>query len=176
MARILLAGAPRSGTTWLGEALGRCQDVRYVDEPDGFRTAFAFRVMRELGENPRLAPRTDAPEYERLWAGAFAGGVAPTGLGGRVAERLYLRAGTDARRRARAGGGVDAGLRVATALARPAVSDGTTANVVVKSVQCCRSIEWLVDRFAPVTIVLARNPLNAIASWRDLEFARHPSE
>ena len=176
MARILLAGAPRSGTTWLGQALGRCRDVRYVDEPDGFRTAFAFRVMRQVGENPRLASGADAPDYERLWAGAFAGGAAPSGVGGRVAERAYRRAGTDARRRARAGGGTAVGLRVATALARPAVADRVTANVVVKSVQCCRSIEWLVDRFAPVTIVVARDPLNAIASWRDLDFARHPSE
>src|SRR5215471_6572850 len=105
MARILLAGAPRSGTTWVGQALGCCRDVRYVDEPDGFRTAFAFRVMLGVGENPRLVPGEAAPEYERLWAGAFAGGQPAPGPLAWVAERAYHRAGTEARRQARGGDG-----------------------------------------------------------------------
>jgi hypothetical protein len=176
MARILLAGAPRSGTTWVGQALGFCRDVRYVDEPDGFRTAFAFRVMLEVGENPRLEPGTAAPDYERLWAGAFAGGQLAPGPVAWAAERAYRHAGTDARRRARAGDGTTPALRIAAALARPPVADRVARDVVVKSVQSSRSVEWVADRFAPRTIVLARHPLNAIASWRDLDFARWPSE
>jgi hypothetical protein len=67
-------------------------------------------------------------------------------------------------------------LRIARAAARPPVADPSVINVVAKSVQCARSIEWIVDRFAPATVVLSRHPLNAIASWRDLDFVRNPRE
>ena len=100
MGRVLLAGVPRSGTSWTGEALGHAANVAYVDEPDGFRDAFAFRVMMRYGENPALAPGEDAPEYERLWAGAFAGGRAPSGLKARLAQRAYLSVETPVRQHA----------------------------------------------------------------------------
>jgi hypothetical protein len=31
---ILIAGLPRSGTTWVGEVISQAKDVRYVFEPD----------------------------------------------------------------------------------------------------------------------------------------------
>jgi len=83
MARILLAGVPRSGTSWTGSALGATPGTRYVDEPDGFRDAFAFKVMMEFGENARLEPGAVAPDYRTLWAGAFAGGVRAPGAAAR---------------------------------------------------------------------------------------------
>jgi hypothetical protein len=176
MVRVLLAGAPRSGTSWTAGALGRCAGARLVDEPDGFRDAFAFRTMMQLGENPRLAPGAAAPDYERLWAGVFAGGAPPRGPAARLAAWTYHRAGTDARRRARAEGRPNPWLRIAVAAARPPVPDPGVEHVVAKSVQCARSIEWIVDRFAPTTVVLARHPLNAIASWRELGFVRNARE
>ena len=33
-ARVLVAGLPRSGTTWVGEVLGRTAGARYLHEPD----------------------------------------------------------------------------------------------------------------------------------------------
>ena len=93
MARILLAGVPRSGTSWTGRALGTTPGTRYVDEPDGFRDAFAFKVMMEFGENARLEPGAAAPDYRSLWAGAFAGGVRAPGAAARFAEWTYHRAG-----------------------------------------------------------------------------------
>ena len=176
MVRILLAGAPRSGTSWTGHALGHCDQVRYVDEPDGFRDAFAFRTMMQLGENPRLAPGDPAPDYERLWAGVWAGGTRARGLAARVASRAYRRAGTEARRRARGEGVATPLLRLAMAAARPPAAGSAAEHLVAKSVQCARSIEWIVDRFAPTTVVLSRHPLNAIASWRDLGFVRNQRE
>ncbi|MGZ4675028.1 MAG: hypothetical protein ACXVJ7_03200 [Acidimicrobiia bacterium] len=176
MHRVLLAGAPRSGTSWTGQALGCCAGVRYVDEPDGFRGADAFRVMMRYGENPQVAPGSSAPEYAALWDGVFAGARAPSSPTARLAAWAYHRAGTDARRRARAGGPMTLSLRVATALARPPVADPRVGVVVVKSVQCAGSIEWLAARYSPVTVVLSRHPLNAIASWRDLGFVRNPRE
>ncbi len=176
MVRVLLAGAPRSGTSWTAGALGSCAGVRLVDEPDGFRGAFAFRTMMQLGENPRLMPGDVAPDYERLWAGVFSGAAPPRGVLARLGGRMYRRAGTERRRQARADGRPGVGLRVAMAAAGPPGADAHCAHVVAKSVQCARSIEWIVDRFAPTTVVLARHPLNAIASWRDLGFVRNPRE
>jgi hypothetical protein len=176
MARFLLAGVPRSGTSWTGEALGHAEGVGYVDEPDGFRDAFAFRVMMQHGENPALAPGDAAPDYQRLWAGAFAGGLAPSGFRGRIAQRAYRSVDTPVRQRARAGEGVAPALRIAQWFARPPEADPTLQHVLVKSVQCARSIEWIQQKFEPQVVLLFRHPLNALASWRDLGFVRNPRE
>lgn len=176
MVTVLLAGVPRSGTSWTGEALGRCAGARYVDEPDGFRDAYAFRLMMELGEHPWLEPGTDHPHYAALWRGAFAGGARSHSPLARGAEWAYHRAGTDARRVARATGKETPWLRLARAAARPPVAAPDADHVVAKSVQCQGSLEWIAEQFRPVVIVLTRHPLNVVASWRDLHFVRNPRE
>ena len=75
---LLIVGVPRSGTTWTGRVLGRTEGAVYVNEPDGFRDPFAFRVMLARGENPIVGVGESASDYERLWRGALAGGD-PTG-------------------------------------------------------------------------------------------------
>ncbi len=180
MAPILLAGVPRSGTSWTGRALGLTLGTRYVDEPDGFRDAFAFKVMMELGENAQLEPGAAAPDYRRLWAGAFAGGQRAPGARARFGEWTYHRAGTPARQHARAGGEPSRWLRAALANAAPPVADPHARNVLVKSVQCALAVEWLAHEFAPSVVVLFRHPLNTIASWREMGFVasetRNPRE
>jgi hypothetical protein len=180
MARILLAGVPRSGTSWTGQALGVTPGTRYVDEPDGFRDAFAFKVMMAFGENARLDPGAAAADYRRLWAGAFAGGVRASGIGARFAEWTYHRAGTPARRRARRGDDVSPWLQAALRTAVPPVADPEARHVVVKSVQCALAAEWISQEFGPRVVVLFRHPLNTIASWRDMGFeasvVRNPRE
>ena len=180
MARILLAGVPRSGTSWTGQALGLTPGVRYVDEPDGFRDAFAFKVMMAFGENAHLEPGAVAPDYRRLWAGAFAGGRPASGPRERFAAWTYHRAGTPARRRARAGDGMSPWLWAAVATAAPPVADPDARHVLVKSVQCTLATEWIAREFSPRVVVLFRHPLNTIASWRDMGFvasgARNPRE
>jgi hypothetical protein len=176
MSRVLLAGVPRSGTSWTGAALGKTAGTTYVDEPDGFRGPYSLKVMLQLGENPELAPGTPAIDYERLWIGAFTGGATPRDAFGRLGALAYKRAGVDARRAARAGEGVHPWVRLAVTAARPPVAAAETRNVLVKSVQCARSIEWIDEHFAPQIVVLRRNPLNTVASWRDLDFVRNPRE
>jgi hypothetical protein len=180
MARILLAGVPRSGTSWTGQALGTTPGTRYVDEPDGFRDAFAFKVMMECGENARLDPGAVAPDYRRLWAGAFAGGLRAPGAAARFAEWTYHRAGTPARRRARRGDRISPWLQAALRTAAPPVADPRARHVVVKSVQCGLAVAWLAQEFGPQVVVLFRHPLNTIASWREMGFVasgdRNPRE
>ena len=176
MGPYLLVGVPRSGTSWTGETLGRAQGVRYVDEPDGFRDPFPFRVMLELGENPAIAPGASVADYERLWAGSFSGGMPPRGLRSRISNRAYHSVATEDRQRARAGQGIVPALRLAARCAQPPVADPGAAHVLVKSVQCARSVEWIVQRFEPRVALILRNPLNALASWRDFGFAKNPRE
>jgi hypothetical protein len=176
MGRVLLAGVPRSGTSWTGAALGKTAGTTYVDEPDGFRGPYALKVMLHRGENPELAPGTPAIDYERLWIGAFAGGAMPRDVFGRLGTFAYQRAGVDARRAARAGEGMHLWVRIAVTAARPRVAVPESRNILVKSVQCARSIEWIDEHFAPQVVVLRRNPLNTVASWRDLDFVRNPRE
>jgi hypothetical protein len=175
MSRVLIVGVPRSGTTWTGRTLGHTEDTSYVNEPDGFREPFAFRVMLGLGEQPLLEPGDRARDYERLWAGAFDGGRQPGTRRDRAARFLYDRAPVEDRRAARATGRPSPGLRLAARLAVP-LAPTASANVVVKSVQSILSLDWVFERFRPRVLVVERNPLNVLASWSELGFVRKPSD
>ncbi|MGH9000682.1 MAG: hypothetical protein ACRDY7_14985 [Acidimicrobiia bacterium] len=163
--RVLVAGIPRSGTTWLGKALG-ATGAGYVHEPDNhLQVPQAWCAKQGLGSYPALDPGTAAPEYERLWEAAFGGGQR-TGLrynSARLMHRAVPRAGR--RSLHGAGGSPAAGtLRLAGTLARSAPPQ-QRSRVVVKSVFCARSIEWLADRFSPSVVVIERHPFAVIASW-----------
>ena len=104
MSALLIAGVPRSGTTWIGRALGHTENTAYVNEPDGFRDPLAFRTMLAYGENPVLEPGEPAPDMEALWTGALAGGRPAGTVRDRLARALYERTPLDAAAR-RAGAG-----------------------------------------------------------------------
>jgi hypothetical protein len=176
MSALLIAGVPRSGTTWIGRALGHTEQTAYVNEPDGFRDPFAFRTMLAHGENPILDPGDTAVDVERLWAGALAGGQPAGTLRDRAARSLYDRTPLDDRRAARARGHATgrAGLVARFAVARVAAPDAS--RVVVKSVQSALALEWIVERFGPHVLVVERNPFNVLASWNELGFVRNPRE
>lgn len=176
MASFLLVGLPRSGTSWVGQALSRGPGVRYLDEPDGFREAFPFRVMMRYGESPILDRSDPAPDYERLWRGILAGGLETRDPRGMLGQLAFERAGTQARRNARAGSGTSFLLRVAERTAQPPRPDLNAQHVFVTSVQCMGSLDWIVERFAPRVIILFRSLLNTIASWHELEYMRNPRE
>ena len=58
--------------------------------------------------------------------------------------------------------------RAALALAVPPGPVAEARHVVVKSVHCALSIEWIVQRFSPTVLVVERDPRNVMASWMDL--------
>lgn len=176
MARFLLVGLPRSGTTWVATSLTHGPNIRYLDEPDGFREPFPFRVMMRYGENPILAVDDPAREYDRLWRGIYGGGFRSHSVRGRIAQTAFDRAGTPARQRARAGEGTSALLQVAMRTAVPPQSGGAPESIFVKSVQCIGAVEWIVRRYSPRVIVLFRSVLNTVASWNQLDFVRNPRE
>ena len=153
-ARVLIAGVPRSGTTWVGEVLGRTAGAHYLHEPDNHLVRpDAWWAKRRLGPYPELAPGADGGDYERLWALAFAGGPRPSLLyaGARILQR--------------AGAPHISGPLVSSRRQRNRIVSGP---LVVKSVHCARALEWTVDRFRPAVVVVERNPFGVIASWRKL--------
>ncbi len=156
--------------------LGRTEGAVYVNEPDGFRDPFAFRVMLTRGENPIVAASESVPDYDRLWAGALAGGDTAGTLRDRLARTVYDRTPLDDRRAARATNRVRPRLRFAGAAAVPRRAGSTDGPVVVKSVQCILALDWLWERFRPRVLVVERNPLNVLASWIELGYVRNPRE
>ena len=176
MAAVLIIGVPRSGTTWIGRALGAADGAVYVNEPDGDHDPFAFRARLGHPIAPVLAPGDDAPDLERLWAGAFAGGRPARTMRDRIARRIYAATPVPERWEVWLGATPSTRLRLVSMLAVPRVAAPDAAAVVVKSVRAELSAEWIVARFAPRVLVVERNPLNVLASWIDLDYVRDPRE
>jgi hypothetical protein len=156
---VLIAGLPRSGTTWTGRVLG-ATGATYVHEPDNHLVLPEAWVAKEgFGPFPDLRPGEDAPNYEQLFGAAFAGGNRPS--------LRYSSARLVHRATPRAGRGALLWLTGPLAAARHERPD-PPERVVVKSVFCARSLEWLADRFAPTVVVVTRHPFSVISSWAAL--------
>ena len=158
--KILVAGAQRSGTTWTSRVLGCAPGTRIVNEPDSFVSDLAAApTVKELGYMPILAPCDSAPTaYERVWQFAFVGGWPwdrwrPAIAVGRQIRRLPAPVRDP----------FVTGLMRATGRTRP-----RPEHVVVKSVNSCFSLEWIVSRFEPRVVVTVRNPMAVVSSWRDI--------
>jgi hypothetical protein len=167
--RLLVVGIPRSGTTWIGEVLGATKGTRFVKEPDGDHEPFAYAVRKELGNYPELAPGDRSPRCERLWDGAFAGGVHASDPRDRAVRWLYRSSPVGDRWRAWFDDRESVRLRLVAALARP-LAPASTQNIVVKSVRASFCTEWLADRYHPTVLVVHRHPLNSLASWAELGY------
>lgn len=178
--RILVAGAPRSGTTWLAELLGAGGPAYAVHEPDNHRLWPAAVVAKAgRGRQPAIAERDGALEYRALWVAAAAGAdnrsrpgylarkAALKAVGTRTVDRLVTGTG-DLRH--------EAALRVLAA-APPARPRGNDRPVVVKTVHANFSLELVASHFDHV-VVVRRDPRNAVASWLDLgwEVARYEDD
>jgi hypothetical protein len=157
LTRVLVAGVPRSGTTWVAEMLGLAHGAVVVQEPDNpDANPAAAPVRRERGMHPVLEPGIAAPDYARIWDLAFAGGW-PTGASAMSISR---------------------GLRK---LPPPVLNPVLTAlspltarlrrqsdHHVVKSVFVTFSVEWVVARYRPRVVLVDRNPLDVISSWLEV--------
>ncbi len=176
MTRLLIVGAPRSGTTWVGEVLGSTDGAIYVNEPDGDHEPFAYKARRRHRIVPEMRPGDSSPNFERLWAGAFAGGMRSGELRDKIARRLYGASPVEDRWEVWLGGRESLWLCAAAAFARPPVGAPDAVHVVVKSVRAELCVDWIVNNFAPTVLLVERNPLNALSSWIELGYARDPRE
>ena len=93
MTRVLVTGAPRSATTWVGVVLGATEGATYLHEPDEISwRPFALAALRGQSHAPILAPGEPAPRaYERLWDAAFGEPVHFVPGQQQLARALYAR-------------------------------------------------------------------------------------
>lgn len=176
MTRVLIAGIPRSGTSWIGRTLGKAEDTLYLHEPDSESVhPFAVRAKQELGRYPALAGADRARDYELLWRSAFgleSHNASSVGRFVRKARarfvmRLLKATPKDELDRVIASAGTyrPFNITVAAALAVPRRPQRAFDNIVVKSVHSPLALDWIVERCHPRVLVVFRHPLNTIASW-----------
>jgi hypothetical protein len=188
MSRVLVAGVPRSGTTWVARVLGHAGDTTFLNEPDNHLVfPFALRAKRCLsgGFHPALMPHDDAPEYELLWREAFGLAAAARRIDYLQLKRLRrvvsigLLASASKKQKWAAvaqDGPLALRLRAADLLALPERPQGNTANLVVKSTYAALSLEWISYRFPVEIVVLFRDPLSIVSSWKEMGWLGRPGD
>ncbi len=172
---MLIAGLPRSGTTWVANALARTEGADLVHEPDNDRIHVAAMAAKaRLGRYPVLRPGDEAEPYRRLMAAAFGLGDA-----GRLDDRrrrwaASLLVDVDVTDIDRVMGEAPPRrwpwrLAVARRLgAAPAVAIGPGPHIV-KTVHAALALGWVLDVVGPCpAVVLVRHPANVIGSWREM--------
>lgn len=168
--RILLAGLPRSGTTWVANVLAAAPAVRAAIEPDNEKTSLlARRWKRHQPRFPVLVPGDQDPGLERLWRCAFEGRLGPVLSRSWLTQALMRRG-----RRAEARVAVKPapGPRRADPHAAncPTRGPGEPAAVrLVKTVHAILCLDWVCEVGRPQQVVIVdRHPLAVIDSWRRL--------
>ncbi len=157
MIKILISGPPRSGTTWIAETLSVATNVPYlheIDNPD--ENASAWPSVFRYGLYPILQLGDPAPTYSGLWDSALVKGEI------RALRSPRLRGALSKLPKPLATGMINGSLHLSGTFGR------TSAGVVTKSVFSCFSLEWIADRYRPTVVIVRRNPLNIISSWRTL--------
>jgi len=170
--RILIAGPPRSGTTWVANVLATAPGVSLSIEPDNEKTSLLARICKkDLPRFPTCAPGETHPGYELLWRWAFDSRMGP------FFSRSWLT-----RAAMLAGDRVEASIaRKPVSLPLPAGAEreddisrapngsGPRRLRVVKSVHSILCLDWVCETFRPdPVVVLRRHPLAVIDSWRRL--------
>lgn len=167
---LLIAGAPRSGSSWVGRTIAQATAITYVHEPDNEkRDPYAMRAKRGLGRFPVVAPDADEPAYDALWRGAFAGGEHSTARRHRFALAQYGKTTRELLERAISTGTAAPRIRAAALAALPRTAPAAPGRVVVKSVHASLALSWIRRRFDPHVVVVLRHPLNVLASMLDLD-------
>jgi hypothetical protein len=166
---VLVVGAPRSGTSWVARVLASTPGAALLNEPDNHEhAAYALRAKRGLLGRfyPLLEPDDEAPAYERLWRAAFGADDRADPLASvrrRLATRV-LRAGSSGTRLE-----TIAGTKAAPAALRATPERPPAAQrLVVKSVHAALALDWIAQRFPVDVVVVLRDPLNVLSSWKAL--------
>jgi Sulfotransferase family len=172
MTPLLVAGAPRTGTTWIAQVLASAGYVAWINEPDNeWPNVFALKAKLPLGRFPALVEGDRAPRYEQLWRRSLEGRREwryQTALAwkldqkDRTMQELWRCLCDHANPR------TSARLRFLATVARPPSEPVEGRRVMVKSVHATLALEWLWARFRPPTVVVVRHPLNVVASWLEL--------
>ncbi len=168
--RVLVAGAPRSGTTWVAEMLATAAETAFVHEPDNHRLWPAAALAKAgLGRQPALDTVPPKPAYDDLWLDAFAA-IDNQERPGWVARKAAIKAVPDTVLDDLVRGRTSNRTRTARLALRraplaPRRPDAGT--VVVKSVHSSFCLPR-VAAGADAVVVVLRDPRNAVASWIEM--------
>ncbi len=169
---LVIAGIPRSGTTWTKQVLECDPSTLSMMEPDseGHR-APAIWAKRSTGRFPVLSPGDRAQDYRTLWAWILDGAAETPRL--RVAAKI-LATVTPPDRKRFLQGRHSLKMEVSGLLGRrPPIRPAPGLEgrrVLVKTVHAPMSIDWLASEFAIDVLVVVRHPLSILASWIDLDY------
>jgi hypothetical protein len=169
---LLIAGMPRSGTTWTKQVLECAPSLLSLMEPDseGHR-ASAIWAKRRIGRFPVLAPGDRDDRYHQLWSWILGGARESTRL--RLAAQA-LRVVPAPERDRFLVGRFSPGMSLAGTLgARPAPRPDpelTDHRLMVKSVHAPLSVDWVASEFDVDVLVVLRHPGSILASWISLDY------
>lgn len=154
---VIVAGFPRSGTSWLAKSLSYARDFTYYREPDNVdmvpEAEDRFRTLYLTGEH-------DDPAYRRLMTRA---------LTGRLATRFTMREDPGPLIAALGGG---RGLRIAQ---RFPVLFFRKRHVLVKLVNANLNLAWFSANFPDARqVFVVRHPCGQFESWRRLGWEPDP--
>jgi len=169
---IVIAGLPRSGSTWTKEVVECDSSLRSVMEPDSERhRASAIWAKRRTGRFPVLAPGDRSDHYRQLWSWIFDG--APEGPRLRLADKILRGVGQQEESSFLRGQG-SIKMTAAGVLGRhprgSSVTQGDGRRLLVKTVHAPLSIDWLATEFDIDVAVVLRHPGSVLASWLALDF------
>ena len=168
---LVLAGIPRSGTTWTMRALAADPALVSLMEPDNeVRSAPAIWAKRRSGRYPVLAPGDRDDRLAALWSWVMDGAPESHRI---HATELLLRAVRPAENRRYYQGQWAPLMRLAGLVGAPPRHRTTPTaagrRIFVKTVYMPLAMEWLASLFDVDVLVLFRHPGNVLASWLSLD-------
>ena len=161
--RILVAGIARSGSSWLIEALKATPGTKCWYEPDNIDAdPFGKKPIGStgFGPYPMISPGSDGGVHKSLWDVVYNGRVPVTPRGNMLMPVVKPL------------------MKLPKPILHPLFRLGTklftilpggSDRVAVKSVFTAFCIEWMVEQYDPKVVMLQRNPISIVASWRDLK-------
>ncbi len=176
---VVVAGAPRSGTTWVAEILSSAPKTSYCHEPDNHSLwPLALLAKSGLGRQPALDMFEQADLHDRVWNLAL--GLADnTEKPGWALRKAALRAvSPEISDDILAGRSTKAtkAAKLALAMAPTPKPRPIAGPIVVKTVHAGFCLERVAATAGGPVVVVVRNPRNGIASWLGLEWKVHRFE
>jgi hypothetical protein len=182
---LVIAGLPRSGSTWTLGALERDRSLYPMKEPDSEADrASAIWAKRETGRFPVLAPGDRNEAYHLLWSWILNGAPESARLraGGQIlravspppigkASRLRSLPSRERRRYLRGGFSPVMWLAGSIAARPPDVPNPELEGrrLLIKTVHAPLAMDWLGTEFPIDVMVLLRHPGSVLASWINLD-------
>jgi len=187
---ILVAGIPRTGSSWFAEILAKADNAIYLHEPDNEKLNFsAWNLKKNLHRYPYLRKDRKSADYLKLWEEIFSNGktrfynneaeafqLEPHYVEYQIGKKCKLVHETFFKNNC--GGRFTTPFFISRLkeLLRVAIYQDTfrqrkrtDKRLIIKSVHCILALEWLCHNFDIDIVVIVRRPANIIASCLELK-------